>query len=113
MPQDIEHLSESELIALNQRIISRLRQLRQIDAQQSMRAFRIGEKVSVRREGRPPLTGVVTRYNKTTVSIVTPSGQWWKVSPWLLQKAKGRRTSDARPDNVVTVFPKQGQNRGY
>jgi hypothetical protein len=51
--------------------VARLRFLRQIDAHQAMLEFRIGERVTFHPDGRPPVTGMITRYNKKTVSIVT------------------------------------------
>jgi hypothetical protein len=110
MQIDIDRLNETELIALNLRIVARLRLLWQIDAHNSMSGFKIGEKVAVRREGRPPITGVVTRYNKKTVSIVTPAGQRWNVSPWLLQKARSRRSSAGHKNNVVVLVRKDEQS---
>ena len=108
MQIDIDRLNEAELIALNLKIVSRLRLLWQIDAHNSMLGFKIGEKVSVKREGRPPITGIITRYNKKTVSIVTQAGQRWNVSPWLLQKAKTRSTSASggHKNNVVVLVRK-------
>jgi hypothetical protein len=106
MQIDIDRLNEAELIALNLRIVARLRLLWQIDAHNSMLGFKIGEKVIVKREGRPPIAGVITRYNKKTVSIVTQAGQRWNVSPWLLQKAKSRRPSGGHKNNVVVLVRK-------
>jgi hypothetical protein len=87
MPIDIDQLSESELIDLNHRIVARLRLLRQLEAHASMLEFRIGERVTFYPEGRSAMTGVITRYNKKTVSLVTDSGQLWNVPPQLLERA--------------------------
>jgi hypothetical protein len=57
--------------------VARLRFLRQIDAHQAMLEFRIGERVTFHPDGRPPVTGVITRYNKKTVSIVTDECVIW------------------------------------
>jgi hypothetical protein len=46
-----------------------------------MLEFRIGERVTFHPDGRPPVTGMITRYNKKTVSIVTDDGQRWNVAP--------------------------------
>lgn len=111
MQIDIERLNEAELIALNLRIVSRLRLLWQIDAHNSMLGFKIGERVSVKREGRPPISGVITRYNKKTVNIVTEAGQRWNVSPWLLHKTRTRHAAPpARKNNVVVLVRKDEKN---
>ena len=83
---DIDQLSESELIDLNHRIVARLNFLRQLNAHASMLEFRIGERVRFHPEGGRPVTGMITRYNKKTVSIVTEAGQRWNVSPQLLER---------------------------
>ncbi len=75
MPIDIDQLTESELIDLNHRIVARLRFLRHLESHASMLEFRIGERVTFNPDGRPPVTGMITRYNKKTVSIVTDDGQ--------------------------------------
>jgi hypothetical protein len=87
MPIDIDALTESELIDLNHRIVARLRFLRQLDAHATMLEFRIGERVTFHPDGRPPLTGMITRYNKKTVSIVTDDGQRCNVAPHFLECA--------------------------
>ncbi len=84
---DIDKLTEAELIDLNHRIVARLRFLRQLETHITMLEFRIGERVRFRPEGRPAVTGMVTRYNKKTVTIVTDDGQRWNVSPQLLERA--------------------------
>jgi hypothetical protein len=35
-----------------------------------------------------PLLGVLTRYNKKTVTVITEQGQRWNVSPGALRKVK-------------------------
>src|SRR5271169_6019417 len=80
MPIDIDVMTEFELIDLNHRIVARLRFLRQIDAHEAMLEFRIGERVTFHPDGRPPVTGMITRYNKKTVSIVTDDGHRWNVA---------------------------------
>jgi hypothetical protein len=87
MPIDIDLLTESELIDLNHRIVARLQFLRQLAAHSTMLEFRIGERVTFHPDGRPTVTGMITRYNKKTVSIITDDGQRWNVAPQLLQRA--------------------------
>jgi hypothetical protein len=90
MPIDIDALTESELIDLNHRIVARLQFLGQLEAHASMLEFRIGERVTFHPEGRAAVTGMITRYNKKTVSIVTDDGQRWNVAPRLLERAASR-----------------------
>jgi hypothetical protein len=85
MPIDIDRLTESELIDLNHRIVARLRFLRQLDAHATMLEFRIGERVTFHPDGHPPVVGMITRYNKKTVTVVTDDGQRWNVAPQFLE----------------------------
>ena len=103
MPIDIDPLSESELVDLNHRIVARLRFLRQLEAHESMLEFRIGERVTFQPDGRAPVTGMITRYNKKTVSIVTDEGQQWNVAPQLLARAAPRAIGKTDGSNVVTL----------
>jgi len=77
-----------------------------------MLEFRIGERVRFHPQGRPAVTGMVTRYNRKTVSIVTDDGQRWNVSPQLLE----RTDIDAHPvspegGNVVALPLPEGRRR--
>jgi hypothetical protein len=85
MPIDIDRLTESELIDLNHRIVARLRFLRQLDAHATMLEFRIGERVTFHPDVHLPVVGMITRYNKKTVTVVTDDGQRWNVAPQFLK----------------------------
>jgi hypothetical protein len=84
MSINIDTLSEAELADLNHRIVERLRFLRQARAHVAMLQFRIGQRVSFQPEGRSPVFGVVTRYNRKSVSVQATDGLRWTVSPTLL-----------------------------
>jgi len=75
MKIDIDKLTEAELIDLNNRIVERLRFLNQIRAHAKMLDFKIGDRVSFEPEGRPVVIGMLTRYNKKTVTVITDSGE--------------------------------------
>ena len=85
---DIDSLTETELIDLNNRIVERLRFLHQARAHSRMLDFSVGDRVSFQPEGREPVLGVLTRYNKKTVTVITEQGQRWNVSPGALSKVK-------------------------
>jgi hypothetical protein len=61
---DSDKLSENDLIDLNNRIVARLRFLNQMRAHSQMLDFGIGDRVTFQPDGRPPLFGIITRYNK-------------------------------------------------
>jgi len=93
MNVDIDKLNEEELIDLNNRIVARLRFFNQMRAHSQMLDFRIGDRVTFQPDGHPALFGIITRYNKKTVTVITDSGQHWNVAPGLLRKV-------ASPDNA-------------
>lgn len=110
MPIDIDQLSESELIDLNHRIVARLRFLHEVGAHTSMLEFRIGERVRFHPDGRPPVAGVITRYNKKTVSILTDEGQRWNVAPQLLEHARPK-TGTPEASGKIIALPRPDHSR--
>lgn len=88
MSIDIDKLSEPELVDLNHRIVARLRFLHQMRAHASMLAFSLGERVSFQPDGHPVLFGVITKYNRKSVTVITETGQHWTVAPDFLRKIK-------------------------
>lgn len=74
MKIDIDRLSEAELIDLNHRVVERLRFLGQMRAHSAMLEFRIGDRVSFEPDGRGPVTGMLTRYNRKSVTVSSLAG---------------------------------------
>jgi len=99
---DIDALSEAELIDLNHRIVERLRFLSQMRAHSQMLEFRIGDRVTFQPEGRPPVTGMLPRHNRKSVTVITDDGHRWNVAPGFLRRAEPKREAAAAP---VTVVP--------
>ena len=103
MKIDIDKLSEEELIDLNHRIVERLRFLSQMRAHSQMLDFKIGDRVTFQPEGRPPVVGMLTRYNKKTVTVITDSGQHWNVAPGLLRKAAATDRTESGKAKVIQL----------
>ena len=99
---NIDELTESELVDLNHRIVERLRFLNQMRAHTKMLEFKIGDRVTFKPEGHLPVVGMLTRYNKKTVTVITDDGQHWNVSPNFLRKEESvEKTRSDKPN----VFP--------
>jgi hypothetical protein len=99
MKIDIGSLSEAELVDLNNRIVERLRFLHQTRSHETMLEFKIGDRVSFQPEGRGTVTGILTRYNKKTVTVITDTGERWNVAPSLIHRLadpNGVRERDAK-----------------
>jgi len=103
---NIDHLTEAELIDLNHRIIQRLRLMNQVRAHKAMLEFRIGDRVSFEPQSGTPLFGVLTRYNKKSVTVITDDGQHWNVSPRLLRLAEAdHRTQTQESAHPSSIIP--------
>ena len=103
---DVDTLNEADLIDLNRRVVERLRFLHQARAHAGMLNFAIGEPVSFPNEHGVRIQGIVTRYNKKTVSILTTCGHRWNVSPHLV---KSERMNDpADPATFAALIPPKG-----
>src|SRR3990170_5151734 len=87
MKIDIDKLTEAKLIDLNNRIVERLRFLHQMRTHAEMLEFRIGDRVEFQPDGRPLVVGMLTRYNKKTVTVITDTGEHWNVAPRFLRRA--------------------------
>ena len=75
MTIDIDKLTEPELVDLNRRIVERLRLLQQMRAHKQMLAFKIGDRVAFGADGRGTIEGMLTRYNRKSVTVITDDGQ--------------------------------------
>jgi hypothetical protein len=84
---DIDRLTETELIDLNRRVVERLRLLQQMRAHKQMLEFRIGDRVAFQPDGRGTVEGMLTRYNRKSVTVITDDGHNWNVAPGLLTRA--------------------------
>lgn len=103
MTININNLTEAELVDLNNRIVERLRFLHQARAHTRMLDFKIGDRVSFQPEGRPMLVGVLTRYNRKTVTVITDGGERWNVAPGLVHRVVETSGTNEGDPNVVPI----------
>lgn len=103
MKIDIDRLSETELVDLNHRIVERLRLLQQMRSHVQMMEFKVGERVQFQPDGHPPVTGVLTRYNRKTVTVIAETGQQWNVAPQFLRRAPLPAKERAAEPNVIPM----------
>ena len=103
MKIDIDRLTEAELIDLNNRIVERLRFLHQMRSHAEMLEFAIGDRVEFQPEGHPLVAGMLIRYNKRTVTVITDTGQRWNVAPRFLRRASAARDEPSSGTNVVPL----------
>ncbi len=103
---NIDGLTEAELIDLDNRIVERLRFLHQARAHSRMLEFSVGDRVSFQPDGHDALFGVLIRYNKKTVTVITEQGQRWNVAPGMLRRVKDVGNADNARANVVELRKK-------
>ena len=105
MTIDIDNLTETELVDLNNRIVGRLKFLSQMHAHAEMLEFKIGDRVAFRPAGRGEVIGMLTRYNRKTVTVITDDGQRWNVSPTFIRKV-AKDVKGASGQNVIELRKK-------
>ena len=71
-----------------------------------MLEFSIGDRVSFQPEGRPLQVGMLTRYNKKTVTVITESGEHWNIAPGLLRRVNSSPSADNASANVIQLHRK-------
>lgn len=103
MSIDIDKLTEAELIDLNHRIVERLRFMQHARAHAAMLRFSIGDRVTFEPDARGPVCGVIIRYNKKSVSVLTEDGQRWTVAPGLLRPASTTDADGSARGKVVAL----------
>jgi hypothetical protein len=103
MKIDIDRLTEAELVDLNHRIVERLRLLQQMRSHVRMLEFKVGERVQFQPDGHPPVMGVLTRYNRKTVTVIADTGQQWNVAPQFLQRVATPAAENAQDPNVIPM----------
>ena len=103
MTINIDALTEDELADLNRRIVERLRFLQHMRSHKQMLEFRIGDRVAFQGDGRGRVEGMLTRYNRRTVTILTDDGDQWNVSPSLVSRATATGKKPQVPSNVIQL----------
>jgi len=98
---NIDNMTEDELLALNSRVIARLKLIQQHNTLNSMIKFEVGQRVSFDPDGRMR-TGVLIKFNPKTVVVLTDDGQRWKVSPQLIRHLID--SSKSSTNNKVTTL---------
>lgn len=109
-PINIDRLTEDELRDLHYRIVERLRLLSQLRAHGAMMQFSIGDRVTFVSSNRRHY-GIVTRYNKKTVSLLVDGGQPWTVSPTLLTRVDQPQPQAHAEPEIVPLPRLPGSDR--
>ncbi|OZB48541.1 MAG: hypothetical protein B7X60_03695 [Polynucleobacter sp. 39-45-136] len=95
---DIDHLTESQLRALNRRIVDRIRLISSMRQQHQMMAFHVGQKVLFLTKEEDVVFGTIVKLNQKSVSVLCDYGTRWKVSPSLLRPMSAK---DITPEQLL------------
>ena len=106
---NIDTLDEAELLALNERIVSRLQLLHRQKTDLALQQIKIGSAVMFEATDGRTITGIVIRRNRKTVTIHTADEKQWNVSPTLVRLIGGHALDEvASKDGRVVPFTKPG-----
>ena len=94
---ELDSLSESELFSLNRRIVARIRFLQQGKVNNAMFNFKLGERVLFN-TGERVVSGVLTRFNRKTVTIISNEGEHWNVSPQTIRSQSNFHALETKRD---------------
>ncbi|MCP4669447.1 MAG: hypothetical protein GY849_24200 [Deltaproteobacteria bacterium] len=106
MKIDIDSMSYDELVALNRKIVERLKFLDSMHMHKEMMQFSPGDQVCFEPPGRDKQIGTLVKYNRKTVTVITESGQKWNVSPHLLSKVKSVKGKKNRQGKIIDLHKK-------
>ena len=102
---DISKLDEAELVELNRRIVARLRYLQETRTHHQMLSFNVGDRVSFQPPGHDPKTGVIVKYNRKTVTVLTDDQHQWNVAPVFLSRLIETGSGEAGSPAQVIRLP--------
>jgi len=101
MSINIDRLTEAQLYDLNRKVVERLKFLRSMRAHAAMLEFSIGEKVCFQSSEHGFVAGVLTKYNKKTVTLITEDGDRWNVSPHLLHRLEENEKKETESGDII------------
>ena len=101
---DISKLDEAELVELNRQIVARLRFLQEARTHHQMLSYSVGDRVRFHPPGHDPKTGVIVKYNRKTVTVITDDHHQWNVAPVFLSRVVDAEANEAgRPAQVIQL----------
>jgi hypothetical protein len=84
----IEKMTEAELVELQNQVATRIKFFREVELKNRLSGFEVDDVVSFQPEGQPTLKGMITKFNRKTIVVVTENGQHWNLSPAVLTKER-------------------------
>ena len=100
---DLTKLDESQLVELNRQIVARLKYLQEARTHRQMLSFNVGDRVTFHPPGHDPKNGVIVKYNRKTVTVVTDDQHQWNVPPVFLARVIETKAAEAPSSRVVQL----------
>lgn len=100
---DIDKLDEAELVELNRRIVARLKYLQEARTHHQMLSFNVGDRVRFHPPGHDPKTGVIIKYNRKTVTVLTDDQHQWNVAPVFLSRVVDAPSTETATAEVIRL----------
>jgi len=98
----IRQMNEEELCFLHRLVVERLKLIHQARSTVMLANFSVGDRVSFSNTSGELQTGIITRLNKKSASILTDDRRRWTVHPVYLKKAAPEHTIvEAKSANSV------------
>ncbi len=113
MPIDIDSLTYEELLELKHIIVERLKHLDSIKPQNQVLQFRPGDEVNFAHQRRGRQTGTLLEIDDKAATVITKSGQKWKVSPNLLRKIIKSKTIISKTSKITDIKSKDKDDNDY
>ncbi|MGL0957762.1 hypothetical protein ABMX86_22835 [Vibrio vulnificus] len=76
---DIDTLTRTELIELNNRIVARLESMDELEVQSKRQQFTLGSPAEFVDDKGTARVCVVVKFNKKTISVSTANGERWNI----------------------------------
>ena len=103
--QEGPRLDKAQFVELNRRIVARLKYLQEARTHHQMLSFNVGDRVRFHPPGHDPKTGVIVKYNRKTVTVVTDDRHQWNVAPVFLSRVIEASSGEARSPAQVMQLP--------
>jgi hypothetical protein len=78
---NIDDMSREDLLALNRRIVAQIKNLDDIRTRTKLAELRVGEHVAFTPPSSNVVFGIISKINRTTVTVLSDYGEHWNVSP--------------------------------
>ena len=96
-------LARAVSVVREARIVARLKYLQEARTHHQMLSFNVGDRVRFHPPGHDPKTGVIVKYNRKTVTVLTDDQHQWNVAPVFLSRVVDAESADTGSAQVIRL----------